>query len=194
MVTKSLKVPHHFTPQYFNWSNGAVDHMSRKLLPVLQFTFSDIQMDHKEWPDLILLVQSVRNNASSRQRGNFSHITAFMGYDPTPPINTFLPTSTWKAVSLTEAQIESMMNVEELFKLHAEIHPPVQSSLGTYRGQHRPNASRVQLPNLDESDYVLVSLSDFHTGEKLCLRWRGPRRIKKAMNVYIYQFECLRNG
>ena len=86
------------------------------------------------------------------------------------------------------------MNVEELLKLCAEIHPRVQSSLDKHRAQHRQNASRGQLPNFDEGDYVLVARSDFHAGEKLCLRWRGPRRIKKAMNDYVYQIEDLRNG
>lgn len=194
MVTKILKVPHHFTLPYCPWSNGAVERLGRELLRVLRSTLSELQMDHQEWPDLIPIVQSVLNNAPSPQRGNISPITAFMGREPTPPIQTFLRTSTSKPVSLTELQLESMMNVEELLKLCAEIHPRVQSSLDKHRAQHRQNASRGQLPNFDEGDYVLVARSDFHAGEKLCLRWRGPRRIKKAMNDYVYQIEDLRNG
>ena len=33
----------------------------------------------------------------------------------------------------------------------------------------------------------------FHAGEKLCLRWRGPRRIVHAVNDYVYIVEDVRN-
>lgn len=49
-------------------------------------------------------------------------------------------------------------------------------------------------PNFSEGDFVLVARSDFHAGEKLALRWRGPRRLVKALSAYIFQVEDLRNG
>lgn len=48
--------------------------------------------------------------------------------------------------------------------------------------------------NFIEEDYVLVPHEDFHKGGKLCLRWRGPRRITKALNAFVYQVEYLRNN
>lgn len=39
-----------------------------------------------------------------------------------------------------------------------------------------------------------MARSDFRSGEKLSLRWRGPKRVVKAVNDYIYQVEDLRDG
>lgn len=79
-------------------------------------------------------------------------------------------------------------------KLCAELHPCVQSNVDRHRAQHRASASRGQLPNFDEGDYVLVARSDFHADEKLCFRWRGPRRVTKALTAYVYQADELCNG
>lgn len=45
-----------------------------------------------------------------------------------------------------------------------------------------------------KSDYVLVARSEFKAGEKLALRFRGHRRVVKAINNHGYQVEDLRNG
>lgn len=41
---------------------------------------------------------------------------------------------------------------------------------------------------------MLVAREDFHAGAKLALRWRGPRRVPKALSDYVYQIEDLHNG
>ena len=151
-------------------------------------------MDHKEWSDLIPIVQSVLNNSPSPHRGNVCPFTAFMGCDPTPPVLTFLRSSTTTPVTVTEAQRESALNVEELVRLCADLHQRVQSALAKHRKQSREAMSKGRLPNFTEGDYVLVARSDFHAGEKLCLRWRGPRQVRKALSDYVYQVEDLRNG
>lgn len=40
----------------------------------------------------------------------------------------------------------------------------------------------------------MVAREEFHTGEKLALRWRGPRRVVNALLNYVFQVEDLRNG
>lgn len=194
LVSKGLKTPHHFTLPYCPWSNGAVERLGRELLRVLRSLISELQMDQKEWPDLIPIVQSVLNNSPSPHRGNVCPLTAFMGRDPTAPVNTFLRSTTATPVTITDAQLESKLNAEELVKLCADLHPRLQSTLAEHRRQSREAASKGQLPNFTEGDYVLVARSDFHAGEKLCLRWRGPRRVRKALNDFVYQVEDLRNG
>lgn len=41
---------------------------------------------------------------------------------------------------------------------------------------------------------MLVAKDDFTAGEKLSLRWNGPRRNIRAINDYMYQLDDLRNG
>lgn len=70
----------------------------------------------------------------------------------------------------------------------------VQDHLQRNRGFIRKKVSEGDLPNFIESDFVPVARSDFNAGEKLCLRWRGPVRISRALNDLVYQVQDLRNG
>lgn len=47
--------------------------------------------------------------------------------------------------------------------------------------------------NFQEGYYVLVAQTDFFEGEKLCLHWKRPRRIVKAVNDFVLQVEDFRN-
>lgn len=42
--------------------------------------------------------------------------------------------------------------------------------------------------------YLLREKEGFHANEKICLCFRVPRRIIKAMNDYVYHVDDLRNG
>jgi len=194
LVAKGLKVPHHFTLPYTPWSNGAVERLGKELLRVFRSVVSELQMDLKEWPDLMPLVQSALNNAPSPQRGNVAPITAFTGMEPSPPIATFLRTVTTKPVTLSEVQRERAINTEALTARVAELHPLVEETVRNNRQKSRDSASRGTLPNFEEGDFVLFAREEFFAGEKLALRWRGPRRIIKALSDYVYQVEDLRNG
>ena len=90
--------------------------------------------------------------------------------------------------------MERKFNVEKLLKISADIHPIVSSSLAESRKRSREAASRGKLPNFEVGDYVLVARDEYGAGDKLLLRWRGPRRVTKALNDYVYQVEDLRNG
>ena len=117
-----------------------------------------------------------------------------MGTEPTPPISTFLRTRTVTPITVSEAQREWLLSVQKLKDRIGEMHPVVQETVRKNREKARRAASRGSLPNFTEGDYVLVAREDFFAGEKLALRWRGPRRIIKALSDYVYQVEDLRNG
>lgn len=194
LVCEGLRVPHHFTLPYCPWSNGAVERLGKELLRVFRAVLSELQMRHDEWPDLLPLVQSALNTAPSPQRGDVSPITAFTGLPPTPPISTFIRTATAKALTITEAQRECVFNIKDLQERAAELHPIISHTLKENRRRHRQASEKGQLCNFAEGDFVLVAREDFTTGEKLCLRWRGPRRVTKALNDFVYEVEDMRNG
>lgn len=194
LIAKGLKTTHHFTLPYSPWSNGAVERLGKEMLRVFRSIVSEFQMSLDEWPDLLPVVQSALNNAPSPSRGNISPITAFVGKEPTPPIATFLRTDSVKPITVTDAQRERLINVQALKDRVAELHPLVAESVRKNRQRSREAASAGTLPNFSEGDYVLVAREEFSAGEKLCLRWRGPRRVVKAQNDYVFQVEDLRNG
>lgn len=63
-----------------------------------------------------------------------------------------------------------------------------------HRQAARDHADTGNVSLFDVSDYLLVARNDFHAGEKLALRWHGPRRIFKAVGDYVFTVEYLRNG
>lgn len=75
----------------------------------------------------------------------------------------------------------------ELVKHVADLHPVVQDRLQTMRERGRKNALRDSLPSFDVGAYEFEARSDFHAGEKLTLRWLGPRRAVKSVSDYIHK-------
>lgn len=193
-LTKALKVPHHFTLPYTPWSNGAVERLGKEILRTFRAIISELQMDFNEWPDILPMIQSILNMSPSPQRGYVSPITAFTGLKPTPPISAIVRTATSTTIEVSNIYKERLINIQALLDLCAEIHPTIQSDLQANRKRAREQASRGKLANFTEGDFVLVARSEFNKGEKLALRWRGPRRVIKALNEHVYQIEDLRNG
>ena len=119
-------------------------------------------------------------------------MTAFLGRPLTPPISTFYRKKTKTVMKLDALKREKMDNILQLQKFVADLHSIVKNALAKNRKQKRESASKGCLPNFVEGDFVLVAREDFSAVEKLALRWRGLRRITKALSDYVFQVEGLR--
>ena len=192
-LTRMLLVPHHFTLPHCPWSNGAVERLGREVLRIFRATLSELRMRPDEWPALVPVLQSALNCAPSASRRNKAPVTAFLGIEPPSPVSVIRRTST-ELISLTDAIRETSFNVTKIRELFTKLHPLIETSLGANRERARAAASRGELPNFLDGDFVLVAREQFFKGEKLCLRWRGPRRIVKALSDLVYLVEDLRNG
>lgn len=89
LISKGLRVLHHFTLPYTPWSDGGVNHLGKELLHLFRAFISELPLDHGGWPDLLPLVQSAIDNAPSLQRAIFPSVTAMTGIVTSPPISTF---------------------------------------------------------------------------------------------------------
>ena len=103
-------------------------------------------------------------------------------------------TKNTETVTLEDGDRERMLNVFLLKRRVADLHPMVGMELEANRRRKRQAASRGELPNFTEGDFVLVTREDLFAGGKFALRWRGPRRVIKALSEYVFQVEDLRNG
>jgi hypothetical protein len=77
------------------------------------------------------------------------------------------------------------------------MHKEVQrdSNLGRDRARAQRNkAAHLQPANFDVGDFVLVAKQDFAAGEKLTLRWRGPRKVVRVLSDYVCAVEDLRDS
>lgn len=194
MLTKSLRAKHHFTTPYCPWSNGGIERLGKELLKTARALISELKLRTHSWPDVIPIIQSAVNLSPSPQRKNIPPLTAFSGLKPRQPINTFIRSDTAQVITVEQATMERLKNMTELINTMDNLHPVVQTSLQNNRERLRQHMSKGKMPNFEEGDFVLVARDNFHKGEKLCLRWRGPRRVIKAVNDWLYQIEDLRNG
>lgn len=119
---------------------------------------------------------------------------AFTGRPPSPLIATFIRSTDGILVTLTKAQQESAINTATLVQRMEELQPLIQAHFKQERARSRNAREKGELANFTEGDYVLYARKDFHEGEKLCLLWRGPRRVVKALNDYVFKIENLRTG
>ena len=121
-------------------------------------------------------------------------ITIFTGLPAKTPLSAFLRSSTLTVMSLKEVHRERALNLDKTKQLLDELHPVVANSLSANRSRARKSAERGELPRFTESDFFLIAREDFFEGEKLALRWRGPRRVVKAKNDFVYTVENMRKG
>lgn len=194
LVTKGLRVPHHFTLPYTPWSNGGIERMGKEVLRVFRVVCSELRMDANEWPGLVPVLQSALNNAPSPQRKNYAPVTIFTCMTPSSPVSVFLLAFNGDIMSISDAQRERTLNIDGMQRVLNEMHPLVEQSLMKNRELARAAQSRGQLPNFAIGDFVLIAKDTFKSGEKLSLRWSGPRRIVGASRNHIYKVEDIRNG
>lgn len=194
LLTKGVKVPHHFTFLCCPWSNGTVKRLGKELPRTVRAVVSELQMQLTEWPDLLPLLQNALSNALSAARGNASPVMAFMNMEPTQLVSSFLGAATMKSVSVSKVQLERKLKMAALQERCAALHPAVQNTPQVTRNRSTEAVAKGNFPNFGDGDYVLVSRLDFHADEKLALRWRGLRRVVKALKGYVFQVEDLHNG
>ena len=193
-LTRLLKVLHHFTLPCSPWRHGAIERLGREVLRVFRATLSELQMAFEEWPDLIPLVQSALNNNSSSQRRNRAPITAFMGAEPGLPLSCFRRSTNSKLLELCSDIRSKVFNLGTVKSMIYELHPIIECNLKHNRDMARNSTSKGRIANFDLGDFVLVPRSEFSKGQKLALRWRGPRRVVGIRFNHIYQVEDMRKG
>ena len=62
------------------------------------------------------------------------------------------------------------------------------------RNRHRKRLEDRKRLNFGIGDYVLVGIPEPKTGQKLCLKWRGPYRILQSARGYVFTLEDLISG
>jgi hypothetical protein len=124
-------------------------------------------------------------------------ITIFTGLAADTPLlcleNTDMPTTE----SLAQLRAQQLVNIEllrtSLDEVHKHVVDTTQRNCATARQSHA-NKREVKLVNFDIGDFFLVAKRDFHLGDKLTLRWRGPRRVVGALSDHVFEVEDLLSG
>jgi hypothetical protein len=139
----------------------------------------------------------VLNNSPSPQRGDVAPITIFTGLAADTPLlclaNTDIPT----IESLPQLRAQQLLHIELLRTSLDDVHKHVVDTTQRNRAnaqKSRASKREVTPINFDVGDFVLVAKRDFHLGDKLTLRWRGPRRVVGALSDQVLEVEDLLSG
>lgn len=92
-------------------------------------------------------------------------------------------------MSGTELQIDLSVNGGKLQTLVPELYTVVYPAVDHSWSSIRNVARNGNLPKFQHDDFVLVPRNYFTDGDKLSLRWRGPRSFVKSLNDYVYEIE-----
>lgn len=147
----------------------AAEYFGEALLRDFRALISKLRLHLKESHNILPIVQSILSKSPSSQRDNLPPLKKFLGRDPTTQVQKFLHTSTMDVFPIPTVIQERAVNVEELQRVCADLHPVIKEHLRGNRERGRRQAYKGMLPNFTEGDYVPVARTDFHAGEKLFL-------------------------
>ena len=117
-----------------------------------------------------------------------------MGTEPGSPLSCFRRSTNSKLLGLSPKIRSTAFDLDTVKSMLYELHPVIECTLKHKRDMALKAASKGQLANFDLGDFVLVARSEFSKGQKLALRWCGPRRVVGIRSNHIYQVEDMRNG
>ena len=171
-----------------------MERLGREMLRLFRGTLSEMKQPATEWPALVPILQNALHNAPSSQRKRMAPVIIFLGHQPTTPLSVYKLPSTAVISSFSDTLMERYKNLNDIQTVLEEIHPIIDDYLQESRKASRLRQSKGKAAQFEQEDFVLVAREEFHKNEKLCLRWRGPRRVNKIVSDWIVNVENLGNG
>lgn len=196
-LNRALHAHHHFTTAYCPQSNGTVETVCKEVLRACRALLSEFRLREREWPAVIMLVQSILNHSKRPSLGNIAPITAFTGQEPDNPLRTFLPPGSSKPCTLDFVKAQRLIRVEQLRIAIDKIHKEVSARRTRRRNdavKRHNERTHVKPVNFEIGDFVMVAKRDKKDGHKLRVVWSGPRRVTRAISELVYECEDLITG
>ncbi|POM64854.1 LOW QUALITY PROTEIN: Hypothetical protein PHPALM_19574 [Phytophthora palmivora] len=193
MLQKSYGSAHHFTTAYCPWANGTVEVMNRLLLKCLRDILSELKLHISDWSTVLPLVQSVLNRTPSDRLGGVAAVTAFTALPASLPIHSILHPQT---TEVFDVQVVYTKQHEHIAAVQASLED-MRKTLSHQEEQRRAQARDrraakrgVDMANYEIGDFVLVA-QVIGRANKLVVHWRGPRRVVRTLNDYVFEVQDL---
>jgi hypothetical protein len=158
-VQKELKAKHHFTTANCPRSNGTIESACKQVIRAFRAVLSELKMYADEWPKVVNLIQSVRNNALSTRLNKRTPMQVITGDAESTPLALMLKDNVPVNAPLDFIKEQKLMEIEKLSKSLTEIHAQVAEKATRDRKaaiQKRNDKTHVRSPNFQVGDYVLV--------------------------------------
>jgi hypothetical protein len=111
---------------------------------------SELKMYADGWPEVVNMVQSVRNNSLSTRLNKRTPMQVFTGHAETTPLALMLKDNVPVNAPLYFIKVKKLMEVEKLSKAMTEIHPQVAEKATRDRKaafQKQKDKTHVRSPN-----------------------------------------------
>lgn len=188
---------HNIVVAYSPWANGTVETLMSQILRVLRALLNEFQMQPTEWPCLLPMVQSALNLAPSERFGGKSPMEVFTGLKPKRPIASILHPVTGAVCDYEAVKRKVASAMKDLAEARDKLHKQAAVSAKQVRDRRRMQANKkrgAKFPSFIVGDFVLVGREAQVSGDKLRVRWRGPRRITAIRSPWVYEVEDLVHG
>ncbi|KAE9360834.1 hypothetical protein PF008_g1643 [Phytophthora fragariae] len=177
-----LKVVQKFVPVYTPWINGTVERVNRDILQVLRVMLMELNLDTRNWPYLLPLIQANLNHSAVASLGGHAPIELFTGLPAPSLLDTVVAPVGGVTRTLSVDMSAAASHLEQLRQHLAEMHSKVIARKEQRRAYELLKA-KGQTCNFEVGDFVLWSRVDKRMrGSKLLVRWVGPFRVTEALS------------
>ncbi|POM78442.1 Hypothetical protein PHPALM_4024 [Phytophthora palmivora] len=183
-MSRRVRTQREFTPTFCPWINDLVERVNRDILQVVQTMILEYKIHYKDWVYLVPMVQSSFNHTMVPSLGNRAPAQLFIGLPcPTTLREFYVP----EAQDLREvpASADIDMFLANLRSSIQDIHKQRLLNKKRERGEN--------VVNFSEHDFVLRSIVDEKSGNKLLVTWVGPYRVVRA-DAHSFRIQHLITG
>jgi hypothetical protein len=148
-----------------------------------------MKMYADEWPEVVILVQSILNNSLSTRLKKRTPMQVFTGHAETTPLALMLKDNVPVNARFDFIKAQKLMEIEKLSKAMTEIHAQVAEKATRDRKaaiQKHNDETHVRSPNFQVGDYVLVAEHRKSGVSKLQVKWKDPRRVASVESDYVF--------
>jgi hypothetical protein len=198
-LNRLLKAKHHFVVPYTPHSVG-IEHVCHLFLVVLRCLMGEKLDVFEHWIDYLEIIEMLMNERPDPSRGGYSHKELMLGIKPSNPIE-FAFNSVWfsRFKNLRET-LHSPTFKEHMDKLYADLSDSRAIATSVWIKRKKAQMDRqlgkpgVFPANFDLGDFVLVAHVNIDNRlNKLMANWKGPYRIVRIDNDWVYDVEDLRS-
>jgi hypothetical protein len=175
-----LKANQEVIVAYSPWINGSVERVNRDILQVLKAMLLEYQLDIRDWPYLIPVVQANLNHTPVASLGNRAPIELFTGLPNRNPLETVLQAGAGKELRAPKDPRNFNKSLARLRSNVQEMHREMVEQRSKQLKLNQKKAKRTQEANFHVGDYVLRSRVDAKHQNKLLVTWIGPYQIVGA--------------
>ncbi|OWZ08216.1 hypothetical protein PHMEG_00019275 [Phytophthora megakarya] len=181
-LADKLKVVQKFVPVYTPWINGTVERVNRDILQVLRVMLLELQLDTRNWPYLLPVIQANLNHAAVASLGGHAPVELFTGLPAPSMLDTVVVPVAGASRPLSIDMATATIHLDNLRQHLASMHKEVADRKEKRRAYELAKG-KGQTCNFEVGDFVLWSRVDKRMrGGKLLVRWVGPFKITQALS------------